>query len=177
VVVLVLLYVDVHVDGFQFCDVHEAPPGWSAGATGWFRFARPGGEGFQSERIDEEVSAGDLVRGCAEKDLLDRQLELLSGSVARHAGHLVDGVGHVSGRECRAQLASYVSAETVVQVGAGADNDEEHQLSVAPGGVLEVHDQAVVDLGKFFDDAVELRRTEPDAAAVERRVRSSGDGD
>ena len=60
------------------------------------------------------------------------------------------------------------AVQIVVQLDAVGEYDEQ-QAAGAALVVLEVHHQAVRDLGKLLDDAVELAGSEPDAAAVEGR--------
>jgi hypothetical protein len=80
----------------------------------------------------------------------------------------------VAGRERAAQLGRDPSTQRVVEFRALAQDDEQQQLARA-GRIVEVHDQAVGDLGKRLDDRVELARAEADTAAIERCVRTAGD--
>ena len=68
-----------------------------------------------------------------------------------------------------------LAPEPVVERRAVASDDEQQQLARAAAGVLEVHDEAVGDLGQRLDDRVELGGAEAHAAAVERRVGAAGD--
>ena len=54
-------------------------------------------------------------------------------------------------------------------------DDEQDELARTAVGVLEVHDEAVVDLAELLDDAVEVGRADAHAAAVERGVGAAGD--
>ena len=63
------------------------------------------------------------------------------------------------------------ASSAVVELEARAEHDEQEQLVL----LLEVDDEAVEHLVELLDDRVDLARPEPDAAAVERRVRAAGD--
>ena len=53
--------------------------------------------------------------------------------------------------------------------------DEQDQLAEPARRVLEVHDEAVVDLVELLDDAVDLGGPDAHAAAVEGGVRAARD--
>ena len=73
--------------------------------------------------------------------------------------------------------------QVVVELRAGCGRDEQDQLAhavvVIVGGtlgVVEVHDQAVGDLGERLDDGVEVARAEAHAAPVQGGVGAARDG-
>src|SRR3990172_1830397 len=129
------------------------------------------GERLQGARLDERVARGDLRDLRSREDALDRDLELLPRQRARDRGNRDDRVRRVPRRERRAQRPLDARLELGGELEARTQHDEEQEL-VLP---LEVDDEAVEHLVELLDDRVELARAEPDAAAVERRVRAAGD--
>src|SRR5207253_1662392 len=79
-----------------------------------------------------------------------------------------DGVRNVARRQVVAEARPDSPAEHIVEGRPGPRDDEEEQLAGAAALVLEMHHQAVRDLGQGLDDPVELGRPDPDAAALER---------
>ena len=68
------------------------------------------------------------------------------------------------------------AGQVVVELATGRERDEQDEpAEPAALVVLEVHDQAVGDLGEALDDGVEVARTEAHAAPVERGVGAPAD--
>ncbi len=101
----------------------------------------------------------------------------LPDSVRGTDGHREDRVGHVAGRQLGAQAAHDGGAQVVVERRARRERHEQHQLPHRPVGIvaLEVHDEAVGDLGQRLDHRVEVAGAEAHAAAVERGVGAARD--
>ena len=130
----------------------------------------------KTSQADASARASRLATssGRAPCRIFDRDLELLAGSVARDRRHRDDLVGYVSGRQGLPQLGGDGAAECVVARDAwcGTTNSSS---SPFPPRVRQVDDEGVGDLRQLLDDPVELRRTEPHTAAVQRRVGAAGD--
>ena len=102
----------------------------------------------------------------------------LPDSVRGTTGTVLDRVGHVARRQLGARArARSRPRRSSSKLGAGRERDEQHELAHrrCRGRRLEVHDQAVGDLGERFDHRVEVAGAEAHAAAVERGVGATGD--
>ena len=100
----------------------------------------------------------------------------LPDSVRGIAGTAWICVGHVARRQRRPQgRGDPRRAARRRARRPSREHDEQQQLAGAALRVLEVHDEAVRDLGQRLDDRVELGGAEPHAAAVERGVGAAGD--
>jgi hypothetical protein len=64
--------------------------------------------------------------------------------------------------------------QIVVQLDVGSEHHEERHVSLRPLA-WEVDDERVDDLVEREHGAIDLRRSHPDAAAVDRRVGATGD--
>src|SRR4051794_10032036 len=122
-------------------------------------------------RNRERSTARDCVRRRSAEDSFDRRFQLLSGESARDGGDGVDRVRHVAWRQLSAKCVNDPPAEGIVEVG----DDEQDQLARAALVVLDVHHEAVLDLGDVLDYGVELARSHTDTATVQGRIRAPGD--
>ena len=98
----------------------------------------------------------------------------LPGPAARDAGHGADESGTCRGDRLVRSAATSRSRSVVAEVAVCGD-DEQDELARPAVRVFEVDHQAVADLGKLLDNAVEVRGADAHTAAVESGVRASGD--
>src|SRR3712207_5266843 len=113
-------------------------------------------EAAQRLGVGKRASARGHVGGGAGQDALHWDLQLLARQGLWNAGHRVHRVGHVAGRQDRAQFVREALAEGVVEFGTLGEDSEEEELAEAAYRVLQVHDEAVHHLGLVLDHRVEL---------------------
>ena len=95
-------------------------------------------------------------------------------SVRGIAGTATISSGTWRGESC-ARIAVLIRAFSASSSSTPSAQDHEQRHTVPAVRQLEPDDQAVADLGEALDDAVQLARAEPDALAIEGRVRAALD--
>ena len=83
----------------------------------------------------------------------------LPDSVRGIAGTAIIASGTWRGDSSRRSAPAMRAASVVVELDAGRERDEQQELALhVVAAALEVHDEAVVDLGERVDDRVEVAR-------------------
>ena len=150
-------------------------------AAGGAQPRRPSGDGASSANASSAVGSSSASRLATASGATPSRMRLTGISsflpvsvrgIARTCS-IVSGTWR--GESSERRLRPIRCAQSVVEHGAVGEHDEEQQLARPSLVVLQMHHEAVDDLRQLLDDAVELARAEPDAAAVERGVGAPGE--
>ena len=128
----------------------------------------------QRVRLHHRVAAGDFFGRHAREDAAHRNLHLLAGERVRDRVDADDLVGDVPRAAVGAQLRDDARAQRVVDGHARRGAYEQRHEELA-AGQLQAHDEAVRHVVERFDGAIDLRRADAHAVAVERGVRAAVD--
>lgn len=131
--------------------------------------------GVERGRVRKGIQRDHIPWLLLPQDLLDRDLELLPGPVARDHRDLDHLVGHVPRGKSPPEGFPDGPGQRVIQGHPGRHNDIENELAVASRRVLEVDDKAVFDSRHLLDHRVELSGAEPHPATIERGIGTARD--
>src|SRR5699024_8285657 len=129
------------------------------------------------ERILQSTGTRDLVECGTLDDAFDRDFELFARPTERDLRHGNDLVRNVPWGESGLELMADSGREIIGEGHVGFGLAEDHELSHAAIGILEMDHQGIGHLVEGVEDGIEVCGAQPHPASVEGGVRSACDDD